>query len=517
MLRANIRFEDLGAPVGFAGGGVLFGKSRILPYAHRLLRTMVLDGPGRLAVAVAERFADDQPGISVETAADDRDVELLSRRLSRHLLDWAVLTIDKRRRTVSYRSSQWNSAPIWLCDTGAEVLIDWDYARLLGGRTVAIDWPMLLARVAGTAPYSPRTMIAGLYRSTANAMLTAYGGRVSIRRPRAVSYPGPQELIDGSDPEAALIGALEALIEARAVAVSRTAVEVSGGMDSALTAMTTARVLGPGAISVGAQFEGEMGAAQRARRRMLCERGGFEDVEIPAMRFAPFGPASHRRRRFGVWPEDENYPELFETVFSMLSDAGVDTLVTGLGGDELYVAYEEEDEERAPLTLAGSRYLTDQGKRLAAVAPPPYPAGRLQESCWKAAAGRSQRLLRHGIWPVYPYHSTDLAAFVGSLPVEYRRDRRLLRRALTRVTGDAVFETDYVKEGFGEVAVRGIVDNRDWLIATAERSGLLQSPLLDGAYIRTQLAADPAELADRDFNYLYFFLTICCFFQSTDI
>ena len=126
-------------------------------------------------------------------------------------------------------------------------------------------------------------------------------------------------------------------------------------------------------------------------------------------------------------------------------------------------------------------------------------------------------MLRHGLWPVYPYHSTDLAAFVGSLPVEYRRDRRLLRRALTRVTGDAVFETDYVKEGFGEVAVHGIVDNRDWLIATAERSGLLQSPLLDGAYIRTQLAADPADLADRDFNYLYFFLTICCFFQPAEI
>jgi len=30
------------------------------------------------------------------------------------------------------------------------------------------------------------------------------------------------------------------------------------------------------------------------------------------------------------------------------------------------------------------------------------------------------------------------------------------------------------------------------------------------------LAAEPAGLADRDFNYLYFFLTICCFFQPPD-
>jgi asparagine synthase (glutamine-hydrolysing) len=516
MLQAEVRFEDIGAPVGMTGGGIFFGKSWVLPYAHRLLRTSVIDGPDRLVVGIAERFADDDEGIDFRASTDDRQGDALSRRHARHLLDWSVLTIDKRRRTVSYRASQWNSAPVWLRDDGAAVRIDWDYARLLDGTAVEIDWPMLLSRIAGTSPYAPRTMIAGLYRATANAALMAHGGRVSIRLPRPVSYAGPQELIAGTDPEAALVDALVALLEARPLAVSRTAVEVSGGMDSALTAMATARALGPGIMSVGAQFDGTMGAAQRARRRMLCERGEFDDLEVPAMRFAPFGPASHRRRSFGVWPEDENYPELFETVFGTLADAGIDTLITGLGGDELYVAYEGEEEAHLPLSLSGSHYLTAEGKRLAGTVVPPYPPGRLQESCWKAAAGRAQRLLRHGLWPVYPYHSADLAAFVGSLPVEYRRDRRLLRRALTRVTGDAVFETDYVKEGFRDVAVRGITDNRDWLIATAERSGLLQSRLLDGAYIRKQLAAEPAGLADRDFNYLYFFLTICCFFQPPD-
>jgi hypothetical protein len=59
MLQAEVRFEDIGAPVGMTGGGIFFGKSWVLPYAHRLLRTSVIDGPDRLVVGIAERFADD--------------------------------------------------------------------------------------------------------------------------------------------------------------------------------------------------------------------------------------------------------------------------------------------------------------------------------------------------------------------------------------------------------------------------------------------------------------------------
>ncbi len=516
MFQAELVFEDLTSPLDLIEGGFSLGRSWILPVQHRLVRTAVLESRERIAIITCERFADDPDALEVHAGISDAEFRAKLNELEDHPLDFAVLLVDRRRRTIHYRASPIISIPAYLLADACKVSIDWDYSRLLGDLPTQIVWDVALAQIAGLSSYGPRTVVAGLWRATAGATLIAGSTGVEVELPEAVVHDGPHELVPHADIEAKLYAVTTALLEVRPLDRCRTAVELSGGMDSGLTALAAASVTGPGLMSIGAQFNGAMGEAQRTRRRLLRERGGFDDFVIPAERFAPFSPASLRRRRYGVWPEDENYPEMFEAMFGMLQKAGIDSLISGFGGDELYIAYEGEANTRGEEGSVACPFLSERGLQIAGAAITPYPRGWLQQSCWQSAASQSQRILRYGLWPIYPYHNVALARFISRLPYAYRRDRQLLRQTLTRVLGDSVFQSDYVKETFDPVAWRGITENRDYLIDLVQRSSLSRHPEIDDAAIVTALRQDTSTLDRETFNALFRVLKLFCFFQSGD-
>jgi asparagine synthase (glutamine-hydrolysing) len=142
------------------------------------------------------------------------------------------------------------------------------------------------------------------------------------------------------------------------------------------------------------------------------------------------------------------------------------------------------------------------------------PRGLVADTSWLSAAGRSQRLLRRGIWPIYPYINPVLARFAASLPWEYRRDRMLLRRLLTRKLGNPVFQDDYAKESFRDVALEGIITYRAHLEAVLRRSPVLDARLIDRDRVLAALACDVAALPHRDFGFLFLLLTTCSFFDD---
>ncbi len=517
MLTADIHFSDLHAPVDIIDGRILFGASHITPFPHRLLRAVVVDTDDAVTVACLERFRDDPDGLDLVRPEQARDAADRLDTIRSHLLDWSILTIDRVSGLISYEASLVHSAPVFFRTAASHVAIDWDSSRLLRDTSVSIHWPVMMAQIAGMLAYTPQTPIAGLYRSLAGATLTIHGATVDARLPEAMAMPGAQDLLQDQSAEDLLYETVLLLMAARDFDSERTAVELSGGMDSALIALAAADISGPGLLSYGAQFRGAMGDAQRSRRDLLCRRGQFEDIVVPANRFPPFGPGSARRTPFGVWPQDENYPELFEAIFDMLARAGIDTLASGFGGDELYAVYTgEEAPDDGSSAATCFAYLTERGRHLALQGGAPRPQIVLAETSLLATAARSQRLLRRGIWPIYPYINPILARFVASLPWEYRRDRTVLRRALTDRLGDPVFQRDYAKESFREVAIRGLVENRDYLQSVLSRSAVLDPDLIHRDRISATLASDIESLSDADFGFVFRVLAICCFFDAGD-
>lgn len=513
MFHGRLYFDDLASPIDLSGGGFFLGRSAFFPVRHRLLRTEIFESGDRIVAISYERFPDEAEGVDLLSDVADAAIDERLDALDDHLLDFAVLTIDRSQRSVAYRASTVVSIPVYLVADAAGVSIDWDYARLLGDREVDIVWDVALAQIAGLSTYGPTTIVADVYRATAGATLTASAGGVDIALPQGIEHEGSHDVVPGVDIESRLFEAVRSIIAARPLDPRRTAVELSGGMDSALTAIAAASLAGNGLMSIGAQFGGAMGAAQRDRRRLLREHGGFDDLSIPAERFAPFSPTSLRRVRYGVWPEDENYPEMFEAIFAMLQAAGIDTVLTGLGGDELYIAYEGEDGAPRHGRSPASPFLTPAGLAAAERGRGRYPTGWLQETCRSGAASQSQRVLRYGLWPIHPYHTPALARFVSRLPRSYRRDRRLLRDTLGRLLDNPVFATDYIKETFKPVALRGIAENRAYLLDLVERSRLSRHPDIDDQAIVAALSGDIEALDHDTYNALFRILKIFCFFQ----
>jgi len=489
------------------------GRSRISIYRHRLLCTKVLIGSGLSAIISRERYADDPSGLCIVREASHAAIISAMAALDGEALDFAALIIDRGRCTITYRSSPVASIPLYLTVRENAVWLDWDYYRLLVGQPLLINTDIACAQIAGFSTYGTDMVVPGLHRGTAGASLSITKRGIEVSLPSPVRHEMPGGVTSEADLETLLFNATRAILEARPLERGSTAIELSGGMDSALTSIAAADTMGAGLLSIGAQFSGTMGEAQQERRSLIRQRCQSDDLSVPGERFAPFGPESLRRTRYGVLPEDENYPELFEALFGMLRSAGIDTLITGLGGDELYVAFEGEEGAPHRQESSVSPFLTAAGSRAATRGRGRYPAGWLQETCWSGAASQAQRVLRYGLWPVHPYQNVELARLIARLPRAYRRDRALLRRTLTRVLENDIFEGSYVKETFKPVALRGIRENREYLLDLVRRSELARSDELDRAALVTALSRDVEDMDHETYNALFRALKVICFFQ----
>jgi asparagine synthase (glutamine-hydrolysing) len=479
-----------------------------------MLQAKVLDSPSHTVIINRERYADEASGLELERNLSDAAVLEAREIVAAHLLDYAILSLHKPTRTLSYSASASPSAPVYFFSDAGTVSFDWDYARLLRGRdAIEISRQIALAQISGMSTYGPQTVVKGMVRSTAGSTLTATTRGMEVTLPAAVGHDGVYDVAPDARIAEQFIDALAAILEARPCDRHRTAVELSGGMDSALTSLVSAASLGGGLVSLGAQFGGAMGDAQRDRRLALQRAGRFEDISIPAERFAPFAPTSMRRERFGVSPEDENYPEIFEAAFPLLQAAGIDTLISGLGGDELYVTYSGEDAASPRHASERPAFLTEAGTVAAKTAQSRYPAGLLQETCWSGAASQTQRVLRYGLWPVHPYHTPAIAQFVARLPRPYRRDRQLLRDALALQLEENPFAGDYLKETFRPVLERGLNDHRSYLIELWNRSPIARWPEIRRDEVAVALEKDARDMSAASINAVFNLFKVLCFFQ----
>jgi asparagine synthase (glutamine-hydrolysing) len=512
MLKASIRFEDLNAPVEMFDGGFLLGDSRIVPFGHRLLRAEALVGPGLRSVIVRERTALDDRAATDLSHMDDDGVEAALAALETFPLDWLTVTWAAGGRSVRFACSYWGLAPIYLRGDLEGVEASWSPGDLLRGEGLVLDGVATARFLAGSGGYGADIVVAGLRRLTAASTVVAEPGRLTVRYPPASPGVVPADLAAGEDPVTLLLDATAALMEFRPLRPDRTAVEVSGGMDSAITSLVAARAFGPGLLSYGAVFEGAMGEAQVGRRALIVETGRMADLAAPAIRLAPYGETSPRRRPLTVWPHDENYPEIFEPMIAFCAASGVDALITGSGGDELYPLYPHERGARGGADR--DSLLTEQGRSLAAWNRDGYPFAGVLDSAWTAAAARSERLLRYGIWPVYPFHSRLLTQFTFRLPAELRHDRRLHRMSLTRLTGDACFETDYVKETFGPTLNVGLERNRDFVGEVVAEARSVALGLVDGPAARALAARPPETLTTDERDTLFFLLNFETFVRG---
>jgi asparagine synthase (glutamine-hydrolysing) len=201
------------------------------------------------------------------------------------------------------------------------------------------------------------------------------------------------------------------------------AVEVSGGLDSSCVAVAIARIR-PDLKSYGAIQPGIVGQQQRRRRDELINLLKIDDRasqigdETPTLSLA--------RPECQLTPFDDLYRLQALDALDLHPVNSIDTVLTGIGGDELTKEY-------SPLR-------------------PEWDLGGVASwSAIVAAASRADMFMRRGVWPVNPLVSIPVINFCRALPPKLRFNRQLNLMTLARAGLSDGFLFPRYHEHFGNV------------------------------------------------------------------
>lgn len=186
-------------------------------------------------------------------------------------------------------------------------------------------------------------------------------------------------------------------------------------------------------LCFGLLLDDLLDTGQTTRRHAITSRLDVPDVTILASDHPPFTPGGIRGRGQPHDPASAYYCEAFDA----LRDAAtgrVSIMVTGLGGDELLAL--RPDEKPAHAVAAGVDSVTWLGQRARAAVDDidtnQAPPAVLPLPVLMSFALHNPAYLTAGIWPTAPLAEPAVVRFAEQLPVEYRRDKALLRERLRR-------------------------------------------------------------------------------------
>ncbi|WP_432258272.1 asparagine synthase-related protein [Cupriavidus sp. TMH.W2] len=288
---------------------------------------------------------------------------------------------------------------------------------------------------------------------------------------------------------------LEGAVGARPLDVSACIAELSGGMDSSSIAVASTRLLGGLKQSAGIVLAGSARTDQSTRRRQIAREIGLRDASFDMSKHMPdldLDPSAREPEH----PLGEFYLEAFDAMWRYAATLGCHTILTGIGGDELFPRYQTDktagDWKGPARLIAAERVARSMLSRRAQVAldtEPLYcaPGSVVPHTGLMAHASRSPYMLRRGLWPVNPLCDPVLVGFCHRLPEEFRLDRQLLRQYLRTHLEHDLFPIGYKKETFDYVLPEVIGRHYDRLSAQLRECALADFGLVDMTAVRSVL------------------------------
>lgn len=243
-------------------------------------------------------------------------------------------------------------------------------------------------------------------------------------RPIAVPHVVlPSALRDDARATDTFVNLISAAVRRPLARAGGAALEVSGGLDSSCVAVAASRVTS-GLRSYGAIQPGVVGSQQRRRRQELIKLLGLKDRATPPIKGSPTQWLEDPECQ--ITPFDDLYRTPCLAALDLHGSGTIDTVLSGIGGDELTKEYSPG---RPDWELAGI----------------PSSSGSV------AAASRADMFMRRGIWPVNPLVSVPVVNFCRALPLRLRSGRLLNVLSLARAGLSDGFLFPRYHEHFGNV------------------------------------------------------------------
>jgi asparagine synthase (glutamine-hydrolysing) len=477
----------------WAGDRWRSGSSWISPYDHPALETWSVHDNQRVVFQVRERAPGQLPRSPSSSRAvsarvyNDAVAEASSWQRAHHLIE-----ITPNGTTVS--TGALAPAPIYLAAQRGSLHGHWDVARLrdvIAGHH--LDTVEIARRLALTGHYSTRTVWQGISLLTERSSVWFHDGELRVRMPDPASHDEPREL--APDAEARVIDGYERLLDAvladHHYVPERTAIELSGGMDSSNVAMSLATRHGPILASGALIQEGAAGEQQTRRRDAMVRYAGFRDTALRAADYLPMDPQCAPRVRLG--PHEEIYIAGHSRLLAKWKADGALWAVAGVGGDEMLslppAPHPPLTPADVPSWLAPGVFeaLRDQESGI-----PPAPP--ISDSTLRALACGAPMYLRAGLWPLYPLADPAMWRFGQWLPFSWRRNKHLARVRLQCLGFDPEVSHPPLRENFHDVLRRSLTRFGPAAIRTMLDTG---SPLFDGKFVDADELAAVAVRLER--------------------
>ncbi|WP_082190212.1 hypothetical protein [Frateuria defendens] len=492
MIKADLALSDLVLDVTLQGSELVVGGSRLTPYAHPALETLLVRTERQWFVAVRERVAGGAVLPSPREVVVDADhFDLLYRECLTWPLDYVLVEVAQLGARLKIRAGALGSAPVYCHVDKTSVALSWDIADLLA-RTSVLDAEVACHALLLEPIYAARQLCTGITMLTERSTLHVEPGHVFYQYPRPSGPIVPSATAPNSLDEAgrAFGEMLWRVIAKRPLAPDRMVVQLSGGMDSAAVAVALSKSASPLA-SRGILLDGDCRRSQVERRQHIVARLGLFDETVEMAAYPPsldLLPGGRRER-----PLREFYLEAFQALWAGAARRGDQLLFTGVGGDELFLPFRfEVDNTQAPTQAPTSRIYTDIRLRaqkllstralniIRSLRTFDAPQAPVPVSALLAQASHAPHLLQHGLWPVNPLCDPVLVGFCHRLPATFRHERAPLRHYLQASLGADVFRLGYAKETFARVLPELIAQQADTIAAQLKDCALADSGLVDG-------------------------------------
>ncbi|MFI6093470.1 asparagine synthase [Streptomyces sp. NPDC051218] len=408
------------------------------------------------------------------------------RQLRAELLAWPLdfVAIDfAPEGAVSVRASERGTAPLYLTANDGVLHGSWTTADLVK-RLPRVDFhiPETARLLSLWFRYSHHTCFTGLYRLTERATAHYDGhGPVHFELPAPALHSKARTLADSADVLTAYGTMLDGVLDRHLYDPDTTSAHISGGFDSAVTG-THLSLRHPERITASAMtLPGPMGKQQRVRRAEMIRTGRFR-TDITTLAHPPLHPGGRRATGGYVYPYEEPYHEATAALVEQLTRAGIRTVVTGIGGDEM-VALTPEEAPHQPVGPghAMTEWLGPVAREaLRDVDGDTCPPAVVNEMTLLAMASAAPLLLDAGIWPLHPFTDPDMIRFGEWLPQTWRSRKNLHRHRLTALGFSELVVEPPLSENFTDVMNTAI---RTTLPAQVRRLLDEGSPLIDAKLV----------------------------------
>lgn len=512
MLKATIALADLAFDPRWDGQAVAFGASRIEPFAHPALETLLVRTDGQWFATVRERRTEGgAPARQLDV--DAAEFEQRYRECLLWPLDYAMVEAAQAGCRLKLRAGVFGALPVYARATDDRLELSWDAGDLTRAPT-ALDFEIASHRLALHTIYSARQIAVGIVMLTERASLSVEPGKASYHYPPPVQVTTLAQARERDAWLASFAAQLREAVDARPFVAARSALELSGGMDSATVACGLAAIAAPRS-SLGILLEGETRPPQLKRRGAIVERLGLHDETVEIAARPPsldLRPAPGQRLGFN----QEYYLEACAALWDRAASLGCDRLYTGVGGDELFPDYLHELASEGD-TLEAQRERTHRAQVDTLLTPRAReaargvhsfgaPAGPVPATALAAQACRAADIARRGLWPVNPLSDPRLARFCHQLPLQQRRGRALMQRYLQQQLGEDTFPAGYRKETFEQVFPALIAAQAGMLTEQLHECALADLGLVDRRGVMALLDAVAASQARAPTAVLVSFL-----------